>query len=710
MGMIYYSVNTYVVNYKDSPANRSKGGIGMIKFRSINTKILSAIIPLLTVFFLLLSFVGYTYINTLLNDEISEKMRHQLDSTANNIGKTLIQHSRIAESTARVAGALGNSASKDTYVSILSGVLGVNDDTFGAGVWFEPYVYEGVQYFGPYVYKDGGNLVTTFDYEKPDYDFHNQEWYTIGKSTAKLSVYTAPYYDELTNITMVTTNAPIYGKDKKFLGVVTSDIDLSSLQKFVSGLKVGKGGSAVLLMQDGTYMVDRDATKVMKQKISEDKNSSLAEMGKVIIQKKTGEASYTDANGMNIVQFTTIPSTDWILALSIPESELHENLNNLLLRLGLFVLVVLLLVGLAVLLLGRSLKKQTNAVNVFSAAMAEGIFNTSIPVTSVDEIGQMAGNLNTAVAKLRDLLAKVKISMSEVTDISETLSIGVSQNLSAIDQITESIQDVSAGQEKQTSLIDSSSAASEKTLANIESIAAKMNEVTAAAGNASSRAENGSHVVSQAVVQMNTINDRVGAISEGIKTLNEKSGKIGDIVSTITAIASQTNLLALNAAIEAARAGESGRGFAVVADEVRKLAEQSGEAANNITVLISDIQEEVQSSSYDMGIGVAAVNDGMTMIKNVGESFNEINHSVIDISSEVGMVSEVLKSVVAQTQVMVGAVESILKISEQATADIQNIAASTEEQNALMRELSETAQKMSEITKSVETDLDKFTV
>lgn len=682
----------------------------MIKFRSINTKILSVVIPLLTVFFLLLSFVGYTYINTLLNDEISEKMGHQLDSTANNISKTLIQHSRIAESTARVAGALGNSVSKDTYVSILSGVLGVNDDTFGAGVWFEPYTYEGVQYFGPYVYKDGGNLVTTFDYEKPDYDFHNQEWYTIGKSTDKLSVYTAPYYDELTDITMVTTNAPIYDKDKKFLGVVTSDIDLSSLQEFVSGLKVGKGGSAILLMQDGTYMVDKDATKVMKQKISEDKNSSLAEMGKVIIQTKTGEASYTDANGMNIVQFTTIPSTDWILALSIPESELRENLNNLLLRLGLFVLVVLLLVGLAVLLLGRNLKKQTNAVNLFSAAMAEGIFNTSIPVTSVDEIGQMAGNLNTAVAKLGSLVAKVKTSMSEVTNISEALAIGVDQNLSAIDQITESIQDVSAGQEKQTALIDSSSSASEKTLENIENIAAKMNGVTVAAEAASSRAENGSHVVAQAITQMNTINDRVGAISEGIKTLSEKSGKIGDIVASITAIADQTNLLALNAAIEAARAGESGRGFAVVADEVRKLAEQSGQAAHNITELISDIQDEVQNSSHNMGIGVIAVNDGMTMIKNVGKSFDEINYSVVDISSEVGAVSEVLKAVVAQTQVMVNAVESILTISEQATADVQNIAASTEEQNALMKELSDTAQKMSEITKSVEMDLDKFTV
>lgn len=140
-------------------------------------------------------------------------------------------------------------------------------------------------------------------------------------------------------------------------------------------------------------------------------------------------------------------------------------------------------------------------------------------------------------------------------------------------------------------------------------------------------------------MQMEAIENTTASSEKVIDELSNSAAKITQIVELITQIADQTNLLALNAAIEAARAGEHGRGFAVVAVEVRKLAEQSANAAKEIHQLIATIQHETGIAVQSMADSIARVQEGSTVVAEVGTTFEKIISAVQNLSDEIQSVA-----------------------------------------------------------------------
>jgi hypothetical protein len=98
-------------------------------------------------------------------------------------------------------------------------------DIYGAAMAFAPGEKDGVKVLAsPYVYRKGAGF-TEVNLESA-YDYTADAWYAEPVKQEKPR-WSDPYYDEGGGgVVMITYSIPLYDKDRKFLGVVTSDLEV----------------------------------------------------------------------------------------------------------------------------------------------------------------------------------------------------------------------------------------------------------------------------------------------------------------------------------------------------------------------------------------------------------------------------------------------------------------------------------------------------
>ncbi|GLC28942.1 methyl-accepting chemotaxis protein [Clostridium omnivorum] len=677
-----------------------------MKIKSIKMRTILALIPFTFVVLLIITVVSYMAGKLIIDTEIKGKMDYAAQSSSISIEDRLKNHSKVTESVAKVMAAAGTNLTKEQYKQILGDTALLNSDTYGVGVWYEPGKYNNMGLFGPYVYKDGDKTVYTEDYMTAEYNYLGQDYYKAAKANNKI-YWTDPYYDDTSKTTFMTESVPFFDEQKNFLGVITGDVDLKSLQAAVSDIKIGKSGSAMLISSNGTYIAGADASKLTKVKITDEKNTSLASLGKTMIESKNGTNSYED-NGKQLVYYKSITGTNWILALRIPYSELYQPINNLLYILSAVGIIALICLVIIVVLYSSYINKHVGEVNELSAYIASGDLTRSIKARSEDELGKMTVNLNNMSEALKGVVLNVSESLEQIVATSEELTASAEQTHTAAEQIAVSAQEMAEYSEKQSGITEDTANKVMEISKNFEKIAETFEGVSDASSLASKRSGEGKKVVAKAMEQMNEINNKVIRSTEVVNLLGKKSTEIGQIISMITTISGQTNLLALNAAIEAARAGEHGKGFAVVADEVKKLAEQSAEAAGHISTLIDEIQGEITEAVSVMNVGTEAVSTGKIMVENARKSFEEISSAVDIVSGEVDSVSEIINEISKSAEILNGYVENIASLSRDSLANTQNVAAASEEQTSLMNEVSNAAENLTDMAIKLQDIISRF--
>ncbi|MBM6885875.1 methyl-accepting chemotaxis protein [Pseudoflavonifractor phocaeensis] len=213
-------------------------------------------------------------------------------------------------------------------------------------------------------------------------------------------------------------------------------------------------------------------------------------------------------------------------------------------------------------------------------------------------------------------------------------------------------------------------------IANVSTAAEEIYQQISETAGQATEVRNASEAMRRNAGDGNTqVQDLLAAISD----IEASVQSIESAVNIIQSLAFQTNILALNAAVEAARAGSSGKGFAVVADEVRSLASNSSEAAQQIIKVLSACRE--------------AVSRGSTVAANTSAVMGRIRQSVEQVADQSVRISERTE---AQLEAVNGIKEDLGRVSDV----VQSNAAASQECSAMVRELSEQAHMLDQLSKT----------
>jgi methyl-accepting chemotaxis protein len=339
-------------------------------------------------------------------------------------------------------------------------------------------------------------------------------------------------------------------------------------------------------------------------------------------------------------------------------------------------------------------KPIVNLAQAMNTIATQRDLTVEVPVETHDEVGNMAGQFNEMMQKLKDTLKLVTGAAGDVNAHANDVAKRASANKERAEHQEKQMQvmqqtvvemggtagEVAKASAMQKEAASSSRATVETLLKGMKTVAessgTQIDQAGQAVGRVQEMGETGGKVVAtarkqgeaaervtqavnemaEAVKDMTQVATRsteygrqvlsaadegaksVHATVEGMRAIAESSDQISEIITVITDIAEQTNLLSLNAAIEAARAGAHGKGFAVVADEVGKLAQRSSEAAKEITQLI-------KSSTARVAEGTSLTDKSREALKKIAEGGQVNMKAIEEIAGVTKMLAESTQSV-----------------------------------------------------------------
>lgn len=543
----------------------------------------------------------------------------------------------------------------------------------GGGVWPEPNAFTEGTVRRSFFWARGadGRLAYSDDYNAPDGPgYHNDAWYTGARSSkAGQCLWSEAYQDAVTGVPMVTCSVP-YQLDGRFAGVATLDLLLDDLARFLTEQGKVTDGYAFALDQAGNVlhfpgMTGNKGAAMVKFADLAQQHSWLKPLQAVLNSRDSGTIRTLELENDEQLKQTShvtlfvMPDTGWVIGLATPKERVTGLAKELTWEILLFLLPLLAVLLALAWLAGHKLIGQLEETTAQIDSIGQGSVNRDeeLRVEREDEIGALRHAVNRYAGKLRSMLQRIaeaadhlQAEASQLGGLSSTLADRAEQQRQENTQLAAAITEMSS---------------------SAQEVAQNTNDCANTAQSSLTVVQQGQQKVASNSSTIKALSAEMADAVSVISQLEKDSQQVGAVLDVIKAISEQTNLLALNAAIEAARAGEQGRGFAVVADEVRTLAGKTQTSANEISTMISALQQASRQAVKAMQAGEARTEHAVVEAEGAASALSSTVQSFDDISQRAQQIAVAAQQQSHVTQEINELAVRINSISEENARDAQ---------------------------------------
>ena len=465
-----------------------------------------------------------------------------------------------------------------------------------------------------------------------------------------------------------------FGQDGYFFG---HDSNVVRLFRSDSSVDVGKS-LADRRDPNGVY-VNRELVNVAKNNTYFVNYSSPLPSNESVMVPKLAYSFYLPKWDMAVGTALNLDGID--AQIAEVEAEIEERIGTIITSILVVAVILLVVLGVLGVMFSNAFLRPLQQIrnNLDDIAAGEGDLTRRLPISSDDELGQLAGSFNRFVEKIHGLVRQIVDMTGQLTELVGQVSAQAQRSEQAMDrqrhetdQVATAINEMSAAAHEVARSAQGAAEAAQKT--DQEGQAAKL-------------------VVDGSIQRIHTLVEDIRSSGVSLDSLQKDVQSIVSVLDVIRSIAEQTNLLALNAAIEAARAGEAGRGFAVVADEVRALASRTQQSTQEIQGMIDRLQQGTEQAvssmrrSSDAGdVTSEQANKAGTSLDAIARligTINAMNAQIASAAEEQTAVAEEINRSVHQIAV---AVDSVASETQQGAQTARSLAGLGERLGQLVRQ------------------------